>query len=44
MMKVKIELVDGGFFIEFGLFKTTVDSVFSSQFQFKSKKMVYCLN
>ena len=42
-MKGKIELVDGRLFIEFGLFKTALDLVLSSQFQLKLKKMIYRL-
>ncbi len=40
-MKGKIELVDGGLFIEFGLFKTALDPVFLPQLQLKLKEVIY---
>ena len=39
-MKRKIELIDGGFFIEFGLLKASFNFVLSSQLQFKVKKVI----
>jgi hypothetical protein len=42
-VKGKIELVDGGLFIEFGLLKTALDPIFFPQLQLKLKEVIYHL-